>query len=398
MNDRILNILLISFIFLLGLNLFMPKPEKAAEPTEPYFSLTKTSVVVPNYPGVTFKNPTASEVIFDTCKNLSILKDLKTVKLDTQAASAFCKEYRVPSKGESKIDLSPLTALFVHPGNVGFKLTLGETEVTSNIVVEERGVMRTLMAAMFYAPILNLFVGILQNLPSHSLGLAIIIITLIVRIILLVPQHHMMLSARKMQDIQPKVKALQDKHKGDQAKLGMELMELYKRENVNPLGSCLPLLIQTPILIVLYWVLISIQDHSNDYYLYSFFKDFDVSKIEHMFLGMDLLAIGGVAAVVLAVVVGVTQWLQIWLSQKRTQSSTKKEVSVPQPTDSLMPDPEIMNKFMLWGLPVIIAFSVLYFPIGVGLYWFIGTLFMLVQQAVVNHMVQSKKTKGELIV
>ena len=102
-----------------------------------------------------------------------------------------------------------------------------------------------------------------------------------------------------MQEIQPKIKELQTKYKGDQSKMGMELMELYKKEKVNPLGSCLPLLIQTPILIVLYWVLISIEDYSNVYYFYSLFKDFEIAKIEHMFLGMDLLAIGGITAAIL---------------------------------------------------------------------------------------------------
>lgn len=217
-----------------------------------------------------------------------------------------------------------------------------------------------------------------------------------VRLVLLVPQHQMMVSTRKMQAIQPKVKALQNKHKGDQAKMGMELMELYKSEKVNPLGSCLPLLIQTPILIVLYWVLTSIQDHSNYYYLYSVLQGFEISKIEHIFYGMDLLAIGGVTAMVLAVVVGLTQFFQIWLSQRRNGpiEPIKEEDRDP---NSMMPDPQMMNKFMLWVLPGVIAISVLYFPIGVGIYWFIGTLFMVVQQAVANKLTMDKDSKGVVI-
>ena len=64
----------------------------------------------------------------------------------------------------------------------------------------------------------------------------------------------------------------------------------------------------------------------------------------------------------------------------------------------MMPDPELMNKFMLWVLPFVVASSVMYFPLGVGIYWFIGTLFMLVQQAVANKMTLAKKEKGELII
>jgi hypothetical protein len=298
MKDRFLNIMLVSFIFLLALNLFLPSPQKTIEIQEPSFVLSKSSVVVPNYPTITLKNPSDSPIFFNTCRELVVLKDIKTVKIDDSAVS-YCKDINVAPKSEQKIDISQLAPLFHKPGNIGFKLVTGDKEITTNIMVEERSWIRTLMATAFYAPILNFFVAIIQYLPNHSLGLAIIIITIIVRLILLVPQHQMMISARKMQEIQPKIKELQTKYKGDQSKMGMELMELYKKEKVNPLGSCLPLLIQTPILIVLYWVLISIEDYSNVYYFYSLFKDFEIAKIEHMFLGMDLLAIGGITAAIL---------------------------------------------------------------------------------------------------
>ena len=224
--------------------------------------------------------------------------------------------------------------------------------------MQERGFFRTLLATVFYAPILNFFLALIEYLPGHSLGLAIIVITIIVRIILLVPQHQMLVSARKMQAIQPKIVALQAKFKGDQAKMGMELMELYKREKVNPLGSCLPLLIQMPILIVLYWVLTSIQDHSNIYYFYTWFKDFDIARIEHIFLGVDLLKMGGVIGVALALIVGGTQFAQIWLSQR---GKPVIDTSTRDP-NSLMPDPNLMNKFMLYGMPVMIGVSTIYFP------------------------------------
>lgn len=395
MKDRLLNILLLVFIGLLALNMFMGKTQKPAESTEPNFVLSKASVVVPNYPVVTLKNPSDKAISFNTCKDVTILKDLKTVNIGV-AAQAFCKDMTVAPKSEQHLDISELTSLFVQPGNVGFKLVSEGKEITANVVVNERSWVRTLLATVFYAPILNLFVAILQYLPNHSLGFAIIIITILVRLVLLVPQHQMMVSTRKMQAIQPKIKALQDKHKNDQAKMGMELMELYKSEKVNPLGSCLPLLIQTPILIVLYWVLTSIQDHSNYYYLYSAFQGFEVSKIDHVFLGMNLLGIGGITAMVLAVVVGLAQFSQIWLSQRRNGPVAPIKAEDRDP-NSVMPDPQVMNKFMLWILPGVIAISVLYFPIGVGMYWFIGTLFMLVQQAVANRVTTATDEKGEVI-
>jgi YidC/Oxa1 family membrane protein insertase len=255
---------------------------------------------------------------------------------------------------------------------------------------------------MFYAPIFNLFAFLISTIPGYSFGLAIILVTIIIRIILLVPQHHILANSKKMQAIQPKIKELQEKYKGDQAKIGMELMNLYKSEQVNPLGSCLPLLIQMPLLIVLYWVVLGITDSSNYYYLYTFLGNFDISKIDTLFFGIHLLSIGGITGAILALTVGFAQWLQIKLSLPKEddlQKLEKLEKKIIEKKDgkyteaepSFMPDPSVMNKFMLWGMPVMIAVSTYFFPAGVGIYWLIGTLFMLAQQMVVNKMSDAKK-------
>lgn len=200
-----------------------------------------------------------------------------------------------------------------------------------------------------------------------------------------------------MQAIQPKIKELQEKHKGDQAKIGMELMALYKAEHVNPLCSCLPLLIQMPLLIVLYWVVLEITLLSNYYYLYSPLASFDISKIDTVFFGIHLLSIGGITGIILALAVGGAQWLQIKLSLPKEddvaklEKLEKKNGKYTESEPSMMPDPSVMNKFMLWGMPIMIAGSTYFFPAGVGIYWLIGTLFMLIQQIVVNRMSEKKK-------
>lgn len=99
MKDRFLNILLVSFVFLLALNLFLPKPAKVVEANEPTFVLSKASVVVPNYPVVTLKNTSDTPIVFNTCADLTILKDLKTVKIDATAQS-FCRNMSVAAKSE----------------------------------------------------------------------------------------------------------------------------------------------------------------------------------------------------------------------------------------------------------------------------------------------------------
>ena len=105
---------------------------------------------------------------------------------------------------------------------------VGERVVTLSL--SPPGSIRSFLTTTIYEPIYNLFVALLTFLPGHSLGWAIVMITLIVRLVLLVPQHHMLQSQKKLQIIQPKIKSLQEKYKTDQAKLGMEMIELYKKE------------------------------------------------------------------------------------------------------------------------------------------------------------------------
>lgn len=128
----------------------------------------------------------------------------------------------------------------------------------------------------------------------------------------------MLESQKKLQKVQPKIKAIQKEYKDDQAVLGQKMMELYKKEGVNPMGSCLPLLIQMPILIGLYWVVSGITDPSNFYHLYRVFADFQPSSIVTTFLGLNLSQVGGFMAVVFGLILGFTQWVQAYMSTQYT--------------------------------------------------------------------------------
>lgn len=89
-------------------------------------------------------------------------------------------------------------------------------------------------------------------------------------------------------------------------------------------------------------------------------------------------------------------WLQIKLSLARTPDSQAPQIFEKKDDGSLVAesplDPRALNAFMLWGMPVMIGVSTYFFPAGVGVYWLIGTLFMLVQQAVANRLVDAKKS------
>ena len=194
---------------------------------------------------------------------------------------------------------------------------------------------------------------------------------------------------KKLQKLQPKIKALQKEYKSDQATLGMKMLELYKKEWVNPMGSILPLLIQMPILIGLYWVVSQINDPSNFYHLYSFFEDFDPTQIITQFYGVELSQIGWVVWIIFALCLGGLQYVQARLSfayseKKKDKEETKEIIKKDDEVPEIALDPAMMQKMMLYFFPVMIAVSSLFFPLGVGLYWFIGTLFVIGQQAYVN--------------
>lgn len=161
-----------------------------------------------------------------------------------------------------------------------------------------------------------------------------------------------------------------------------------------------------PILIGLYWVISGISDPSNFYHLYSIFADFDPTKVSSYFYGLHLEQIGGTIGLIFALVLGGIQYIQAKLSfaynptpakEREIPASagmTKKEGEAPE----MALDPAMMQKMMLYMFPVMIAVSSYFFPLGVGLYWFIGTLFVIGQQWYVNKLKPGKKSPDYEIV
>jgi len=99
-------------------------------------------------------------------------------------------------------------------------------------------------------------------------------------------------------------------------------------------------------------------------------------------------------AVVFGIILGITQWVQAYISIQHTKKSkdSSKEITTPKDPNSLEAalDPELMQKMMLYMLPLMLAVSAYFFPLGVGLYWFIGTLFVIAQQWYVNNKKDQK--------
>lgn len=385
---KYLDIFLFSLLFFLLFSYFSGNTKKEI-PTGIQFISLENNYSVPAGVILEISNNTSKPLMLDLCKNISLRFNGGLIELP----QVFCGSKEVLLWATQVIDFQPYYTLFDEPGEYVFEFQYEDQKFLESIEVSYRGTLWKVFIGIFYAPIYNFFAYLIQ-LFSNSLGWAIIAITIVIRIILLFPQHKMLVSQRKMLAIQPKVKALQEKYKGNQQQIGLELMKLYKQEGVNPLGSCGFLLIQMPFLLVIYSVIIHITSLKNEFYLYDFLPEFHISQINSEFFGLDLLVAGGISGLLLALWVAFIQYIQVRLSlagREKTQDPTwvvlekKKGAS---DYNSFMPDPELMNKFMLYGMPIMVGIFTYTLISGVGLYWGISTLFAILQQLFVNNIIK----------
>lgn len=211
-------------------------------------------------------------------------------------------------------------------------------------------------------PILNLLVLFYNFVPGHDIGLVIILLTVLIRAAMIPSFHKSLHSQKKMADIQPKMNEIREKHKNDQAEQAKQLMALYKEHNISPFSSCLPLLIQFPILIALYSaLLIGLGGHDLSQYLYSFIHNPGV--LNPYFIHWINLAKPSVS---LGVIAGIVQFVQSKMITPTTPSSDATT--------------KAMSAQALYVLPVITILFSLKLPAGLPLYWIVMTLVAIVQQ------------------
>mgnify|MGYP001559777942 CR=1 FL=1 len=235
--------------------------------------------------------------------------------------------------------------------------------------------MTSIFHEVLYRPLFNLLIGIYNTLPSHDLGLAIIFLTIIIRLIFVPLSIKSLLSQRAIAQVQPKVKALQDKHKDDKQALAQATMALYKEHKVNPLGGCLPILIQLPVIWTLYKVFINGVQKANLDGLYSFTHNPGV--LNQIGLGFINLAQSNHPMAILA---GVLQGIQAWLMMRMNK-----------PVDGAKQDPAAkMTQQMAYFFPVMIVVISWSLPAGLVLYWITTTAFAIVEQLYIRRRYQPK--------
>lgn len=151
------------------------------------FKTTKSSYNVPAGVGLSITNNTTSLVNIDTCQDIS----LRYAGSRVDFPEGICEQIELASREQQKIDFSPYYSLFENPGNYTFELSLGEQKYIQQVEIEYRGSIGKLFTGLLFAPMYNLLAFLMQTF-SHSLGWAIVAITIIIRIVLLFPQHKMM--------------------------------------------------------------------------------------------------------------------------------------------------------------------------------------------------------------
>jgi YidC/Oxa1 family membrane protein insertase len=228
-------------------------------------------------------------------------------------------------------------------------------------------------------PMLNALLW-LYMLLGNQFWLAIVVFTVVVRTLMtpfMLPQQR---SAKRMQELQPKLQELQKKYENDRERLAQEQMKLYREAGVNPLGGCLPMLLQFPIWIGLYQSIIQALGHqplqllnlSQNIYA-SMSQIWTAIPLNRYFLGMDLSLtpqqIGGLAFA-LPVFVAFTSWLQTKMTTTGTSGGEGQAAS--------------MNQSMTLMMPLMFGFFSLSFSTGLSFYFIISNIIGIITQGFIS--------------
>ncbi len=226
--------------------------------------------------------------------------------------------------------------------------------------------MASFFFTILYQPLYNLLVFIYTVAPWGGLGLAIIVMTIIVKSLVLPLTYKSMKAQKELQEIQPKIAEIKEKYKEDKETMAKELMSVYKVHNVNPFASCLPTIVQLFVFIALYKALEAGIHTVDPSILYDFVSS--PGTMSPFFLGMDL----GKISIPLAVLSAVCQYFQA------KQMITRRPPAVARGTGPAMDEDmtAIMNKMMVYMLPIMmLVIGVTTLVGGVTLYIFVSTAF-----------------------
>lgn len=252
---------------------------------------------------------------------------------------------------------------------------------------------------VLYEPLYNGLIFLTTTIPGADIGIAVVILTLIVKFLLFPLAHKGIKTQAKMRTLEPEIKEVKEKHGDDRQKQAQEMMELYKKHGISPFSGCLPILIQLPIIIALYWVffkglqvdaaIVDSVAHMAGYIprealnqesLYTFISLPEQIKVT--FLGfIDMTD----KSVLLALIAGISQFYQMKLAMPGDGKPTL------QSTGSLKDDfAQNMRFQMRYVLPVFVAIIAYTISAAIALYWLTSNIFSIC------HELSVRRKAGEL--
>lgn len=260
-------------------------------------------------------------------------------------------------------------ARYDDPTANGFKRSGEDLEA----VLEGNNMLGWLETALKWC--LNLFYGLVGNY-----GIAIILVTILVRVIMFPLTFKGSQSTARMQDLQPKIQELQEKYKNNPQKLNQEMAEFYKREGYNPLSGCLPLLIQFPIFIAMYSLFNNHFDLRGASFIPGWINDLSLPEAVYSFQTINLVIWRVSAIRILPIIYVISQLLY----GRYMQQPTSAGQSAGQ------------MKFMMYGMPIMFFFILYDVPSGLLVYWIASNILTTLQQVVINMVIHKKRTAQRL--
>jgi YidC/Oxa1 family membrane protein insertase len=223
--------------------------------------------------------------------------------------------------------------------------------------------------------ILNLFYAIIPNY-----GIAILLVTLLVKALLFPLTKKGSISSAHMQELQPKMQALQDKYKDNPQKLNQEMAEFYKKENFNPMSGCLPLLIQMPIFFAMYNLFGTHFDLRGALFIPGWIPDLSAPETIWNFAPFKIPLLGWSDLRALPIIYLLSQIFYAKFTQQ------------PQASGGASAQSQQMNmKLMMYGMPIVFFFILYDVPSGLLVYWIFSNVLTIAQQIVINDLLKKRK-------
>jgi len=235
---------------------------------------------------------------------------------------------------------------------------------------------------ILYQPLFNLLIVFYNYIPGNDFGIAVIALTIAIRLVLYPTSVKAVNSQRGLQKLQPQMQEVQRKYKDDKEKQAKEILNLYKKEKINPFSGLFLALIQLPILIALYqvfWNGLKVTELKN--VLYSFILN--PGQINPVFFHFIDLSKPNL---ILAVLAGLAQYFQ---TKMLTPKSSPKNGGQNKGVDFS----QVMQKQMLYFFPVFTVIILMGLPSALGLYWTVSGLFSIIQQ----YLIFKKYDKAEVV-